>query len=109
MRDHLHDSIRRQHYWEDWDWDSEPSNSEKEAAQAMSQVHIHSSASESSVALDTLETKDGQGAKEEDMEVSSQETMVAARGSQDDDFRLTPPRPPEGDGPVEAEEHKTSP
>ncbi len=34
------------------------------------------------------------------MEISSQETVVAARGSQDDDFRLTP-RPPEGDGQVE--------
>ena len=58
-RDHLHDSVRRQHYQEAWDWDSEPSDSKKEAAWAMSQVHIHSSASESSMALDTSETKDG--------------------------------------------------
>ncbi len=47
----------------------------------MSQVHIHSSASESPVAPDTSEPEDGQGAEEEDMEVSSQETMVVARGS----------------------------
>ena len=95
-RDHSHDSVRRQHYWEARDQDSEPSDSEKEAAQAMSKVHIHSSTLESSMALDTLETEDGQGAEEEDMEVSSQETMVAAWGSQDDDFRLTPPGTPEG-------------
>ncbi len=35
-RDHLHDSARRQHYWEARDQDSEPSDSKKEAAQAMS-------------------------------------------------------------------------
>ncbi len=57
-RDCLHDSTRRQHYWEARDQDSEPSDSE-EAAWAMSQVHIHSSTSESSVALDTSEPKDG--------------------------------------------------
>ncbi len=93
VRDHSHDSVRRQCYQEAQDQDSEPSDSEKEAAQAMSQVHIHSSASESSMALDTSETKDGQGAEEEDMEVSSQETIVVARGSQDDDFGLTPQTP----------------
>ncbi len=89
VRDHLHDSVRRQHYWEAWDQDSKPSGSKKEVAWAMSQVHIHSSASESSVALDTSETEDSQGVEEEDMEVSSQETIMAARGSQDD-FGLTP-------------------
>ena len=86
----MHDSTRRQHYQEAQDWDSEPSNSEKEVAWAMSQVHIHSSASESSVALNTSEPEDGQGAKEEDMEISSQEMVVAAGGSQDDDFGPTP-------------------
>ncbi len=57
-RDHSQDSARRQHYQEAQDRDSEPSDSE-EAAQALSQVHINSSASESSVALDTSEPKDG--------------------------------------------------
>ena len=92
-RDHSYDSTRRQHYWEAWDQDSEPSDSEKEVAQAMSQVYIHSSTSESSMAPDTSEPKDGQGAEEEDMEISSQETMVLAGGSQDNDFRLTPTDP----------------
>ncbi len=58
-RDCSHDSARRQCYQEAQDQDSEPSDSEKEAAWVMSQVHIHSSTSESSVAPDTLETKDG--------------------------------------------------
>ncbi len=58
-RDYLQDSTRRQHYQEAWDHNSEPSDSKKEVAQALSQVHIHSSVSESSVAPDTLEPKDG--------------------------------------------------
>ena len=45
------------------------------------------------MAPDTSEPEDGQGAEEEDMEVSSQETMVVAGGSQDDDFGPTPPDP----------------
>ncbi len=58
-RDHLQDSARRQHYREARDHDWEPSDSEKEVSRALSQVHIHSLASESSMALDTLEPKDG--------------------------------------------------
>ena len=65
----------------------------EKASRALSQVCIHSSCSESSVALDTLEAEGGQGAKEEDMEISSQETVVAAGGSQDDDFGPTPQTP----------------
>ncbi len=92
-RDHSQDSARRQCYQEAQDHDSEPSNSKKEASRALSQVHIHLSGSESSMAPDTSEPDCDQGAKEEDMEVSSQEMVVAAGGSQDDDFRPTPQTP----------------
>ncbi len=48
------------------------------------------------MAPDTSEPEDGQGAEEEDMEISSQEMVVAARGSQDNDLRPTPPDPLKG-------------
>ncbi len=56
-RDHSQDSAWRQCYWEACDHDSEPSDSEKEASRALSQIYIHSSGSESSMALDTSETR----------------------------------------------------
>ncbi len=57
----------------------------------LSQVQIHSSGSESSMAPDTLKSEEARGAKEEDMEVSSQEMVITAGGSQEDDIWATPP------------------